>query len=149
MPRRRRNADYRSGAEVVFSQWLDQRGIEYEYEQHVLKYLSSVTKGICNKCDSRDVGQQRTYTPDFYFPKFDFFIEVKGRLDSATRKKMRDVRRENPDVDVRLLLMADNKITPRKPERYSDWCKKFDYQYCIKFPPDAWFEKETLNVHLA
>jgi len=144
MPRRKynKNKEYRSGAELVTANWLDLHGIQYEYEKHVLPYLSSVTKGICNNCDSSDVKQQRTYTPDFYFPKFDFFIEVKGRLDSATRKKMRDVKKANPSRDIRFLLMADNKITPKKPERYSDWCKKFGYLYCIRVPPEEWFSEE-------
>ena len=138
---RKRRGDYRSGAEVVFAQWLDQQGIEYEYEQHRISYTSSIKGGRCPKCGTAAV-QSRVYTPDFFLPKFDFFIEVKGRLDSATRKKMRDVKRDNPDKDVRFLLMADNKITPRKPERYSDWCKKYDFQFCIKFPPKDWFKKE-------
>jgi hypothetical protein len=138
---RKRKDEYRSGAEVVFAQWLDQRGIEYEYERHKIKYTSSIKGGRCSKCGGAAI-QERVYTPDFYFPGLDFFIEVKGRLDSPTRKKMRDVKRDNPDRDVRFLLMADNKITPRKPERYSDWCKKFDYQYCIKFPPDEWFKNK-------
>ena len=43
----------------------------------------------------------RTYTPDFYLPKFDIFIETKGFLYEKDKEKMRLVLLEN-DIDLRL-----------------------------------------------
>jgi len=54
---------------------------------------------------------------------------------------MRDVKASNPDKDIRLLLLANNKITKNKEERYSDWCAKYGYQYAIKNIPGGWFKK--------
>ena len=79
--------------------------------------------------------------PDFELPELGFFIEVKGRLDSSTRKKMRDVKASNPDKDIRLLLLQDNKLQKNKKERYSDWCVKYGYQYTIKKIPKGWLKK--------
>lgn len=48
----------------------------------------------------------RTYTPDFYIPKFDLFIEAKGFLFEKDKEKMRLVLLEN-DIDLRLAFFKD------------------------------------------
>lgn len=83
--------------------------------------------------------QKRIYNPDFSFEDFDFILEVKGKLDSATRKKMRDVKKAHPEKDIRFLFIRDNKLAPKNPERYSDWATKYGFPFAIKNLPEEWF----------
>lgn len=131
--------NFRSQAEANVAKWLTKRKIKWEFETVKLPYLSGINNGKCLKCLSKEVVQQRMYLPDFWLPDLGFYLEVKGRLDSPTRKKMRDIKKTLPQ-DIRLFLLADNKIKPSKPERYSDWCKKFDYTYCVKTLNEDWFK---------
>lgn len=133
---------FRSNAERKVSEWLTRAGLEWEFETVVLPYTSTVTSGLCELCGSTDaVVQRRKYWPDFFLPGKNIFIEVKGRLTSPDRRKMRDVKRAYPDKDIRILLLSNNKIDSRRPDRYSDWCKKNNYIYALKELPIEWFDK--------
>jgi hypothetical protein len=48
----------------------------------------------------------RTYTPDFYLPKFGLFIETKGFLYEKDKEKMRLVLLEN-EIDLRLAFLKN------------------------------------------
>lgn len=69
----------RSTWEVKFAQYLDGRGIRWEYEP------ARFDLGDC------------TYTPDFYLPDDDTYWEVKGWLDAVSQKKVRRFRELHPD----------------------------------------------------
>ena len=60
---------FRSGWEVNFAKWLDLSGIKWDYE--------SKTFNLGNT----------TYTPDFYLPEFDCYIEIKGWWRKEAKKK--------------------------------------------------------------
>lgn len=80
----------RSSWEVLYAQWMDRQGIQWEYEP---KFFV-VGKGSW-------VGQ--TYTPDFYIPAEKKFMEVKGHLSRANARKMLAFRKRHPKVVVELL----------------------------------------------
>ena len=46
----------------------------------------------------------RTYTPDFYFPSTNVYVEAKGKFDKNDRVKMLLVKEQNPDLDIRLCI---------------------------------------------
>lgn len=52
-------------------------------------------------------GQRRTYTPDFYLPDNDLYIEVKGYFSTVDRKKLSLVVDQNK---VKLLLVLEKHI---------------------------------------
>jgi Phage endonuclease I len=131
--------EMRSGAEINCANWLGANGVEYEYETHKIPYVSVIKGGECEKCGGKAV-QNRVYTPDFWLPEYKFYIEVKGRLTSSDRKKMRDVKRCNPKLDIRMLFVS-NKITPSKPERYSDWSDKYGFPYSLRSVDVNWFKQ--------
>lgn len=54
------NIHFRSSWEANFAKWCDLSGIKWKYEAKTF-----------------DLGQT-TYTPDFYLPEFDLWIEIKG-----------------------------------------------------------------------
>lgn len=51
--------------------------------------------------------KSRTYTPDFYLPEFDLYLEVKGYFSQADKEKLRCVVEQN---NVKLILVLDKHI---------------------------------------
>jgi len=73
----------RSDWEVKFATWCDLHKISWLYEKKrfVLK-------------------KNRTYTPDFYLPSLDLYVEVKGFLTSYSLKKLQEFGRLYPDITL-------------------------------------------------
>ncbi len=44
-----------------------------------------------------------SYMPDFYLPEWDMYIEVKGWLNERSKKKLRKLFRERPDISLLLI----------------------------------------------
>lgn len=64
-----RTINMRSKSEALFAHHLDSLGMEWEYEP-----------------ERFDLGWS-TYTPDFYLPEFDHWVEVKGWWTDTSRRK--------------------------------------------------------------
>lgn len=83
------------------------------------------------------------YTPDIPIVFKDgrvIFVEVKGYFRPEDRRKMLNVKRSNPDLDIRFLFPQDNKVYRKGKMRYSDWCKKYNFPYHIGTKiPKEWF----------
>ena len=83
------------------------------------------------------------YVPDFIISFKDgrkIYLEAKGYFDTIDRRKLVAVRKQNPDIDIRLVFQANNKIHKASPTRYSDWCEKHNFKYCIKEIPVEWLK---------
>lgn len=120
---------------------LTKRGVRYAYEPDSYTYYRKPYKPVCLDCGSKNVASERSYTPDFWLPDYGFYIEAKGKFAPSDRKKMQLVRENNPDLDVRILFMSDNKTTKRGTKRYSDWCEDNGYLYCIgPEVPEEWLK---------
>ena len=118
---------YRSGFEHKLAEYLRSRDVPFAFETLKLAYTVPSSKHI--------------YTPDFILPN-GVIIEVKGKLDRDTRKKMALVREQHPDLDIRFLLMRDNKISKTSKTRYSDWLTKHGYDYHVSLEghiPEEWY----------
>ena len=135
--------EFRSMAELNLANWFDQKGIKYEYEKRKYSYTSNIKNGVCPKCGIPAV-QNRVYTLDFWLPDYSFGLEVKGQLVSEERKKYRDVKRSNPDLDLRFLFLANNKLDKRSPERYTDWAAKYHFPASVRAVNPEWL---TNAVH--
>lgn len=61
----------RSRSEVEFAKRLDALGVEWIYEAFVFQ-----------------VGKKRTWMPDFYLPKLEQFVEIKGYLRTQNKRKI-------------------------------------------------------------
>lgn len=83
---------------------------------------------------------EKTYKPDFRITRQngELFIEAKGYFRAEDREKLAAVRRSHPDLDLRIVFTRDNKIHPQSNMRYSDWCKKYDFEYAIGSVPKEW-----------
>jgi hypothetical protein len=114
---------FRSEFERGIAHWMIKKGIKYEYELQYIEYQPKIKR----------------YTPDFYLPKQDIFIEAKGFWDLADRKKHLLVREQNPEFDIRLLFVnANNKLNKSSKTTYGAWCDKNKILWAEKRIPTEW-----------
>lgn len=85
----------------------------------------------------------RDYTPDLTLTFKDGtirYIECKGYFDTEDRSKHLLIKQQHPDMDIRFIFMANNKIHKLSTTRYSDWCDKHGFKYAFRQVPEEWLE---------
>ena len=113
---------YRSGLEDKVADLFKKKEISYEYE--TLKIPYTIT---------------HSYKPDFIL-KNGVILEVKGYFEAVDRTKMKQIKKENPDLDIRLVFQD-----PSKPLRkgakscYWEWAEKNGFPWCqYPYIPEDW-----------
>lgn len=84
---------------------------------------------------------RKNYRPDYIlnFPDGRVrYIELKGWLRPSDRTKMRAVKELNPDLDIRIVFLANNKLNKDSTTRYSDWAEQHGFPWAIKEVPKEW-----------
>lgn len=121
----KRKIRFRSKFEVSVAKSLADRGIKFEYESEKIVF----------------VPKPRTYTPDFYLPHNDIYIEAKGHLDKGDRVKMVLVKEQNPHLDIRFVFLnARNKIYKGSKTTYGDWATRHGFEWAEKSIPEEWLK---------
>ena len=106
MPKKK-TSKYRSGLEEKVADLLQGLGITYEYESTKVPYTI-----------------QHHYCPDFILPNH-VHLETKGYWDPNDRRKVLAVKRDNPDLDLRMVFQAPyNKVNKKSKTTYAMWCEK-------------------------
>ena len=118
----------KSGLEEVVFTYLRKNKLSFKYEGLKITYFQPEIK--------------KTYTPDFPI-KGSFIIETKGAFNSADRKKMKLIKKQNPELDIRFIFSnSKTKIGKKSLTTYGKWCELNDFPYhCIQstketFPND-------------
>lgn len=110
-------AGYRSGLEIMVATLMEQNAMQAKYEEETLRYIQPE--------------QKKRYIPDFYLPEYDCYIEVKGLLDAASRKKMLLVKEQYPEKKFIFLFgKPENKISKASHTTYAKWCESNNIMYC-------------------
>ncbi len=100
---------FRSKLEENIANLLEGLGVSYEYESEKLGYTI-----------------EHTYTPDFVLPNYTY-IEAKGYWSPADRRKILNVKKANPEIDLRMVFQSPyNKINKKSKTTYAQWCEKHD-----------------------
>ena len=100
---------FRSKLEEKVATLLKELGVSYEYESTQVPYVI-----------------QHNYTPDFLLPNH-VYLETKGYWDPADRRKVLAVKRDNPDIDLRMVFQSPyNTISKKSKTTYAKWCDKHD-----------------------
>jgi predicted nuclease of restriction endonuclease-like RecB superfamily len=98
---------FRSQLEKRVATLLTTLGISYEYESTKVPYTI-----------------QHNYTPDFVLPNH-VYLEAKGYWAAEDRRKILAVKKDNPDIDLRMVFQSPyNKISKRSKTTYAQWCDK-------------------------
>ena len=117
----------RSGFEVDISKLLKKSGIGFGYETESFSYVL-----------------EHTYTPDFIITNKKgekIYIEAKGYFRPRDRKLLLAIKKQHPDLDLRLWFMQDNFLSNKtKATRYSKWAEKNGFKYHVGTTiPKSWF----------
>lgn len=89
----------RSGWEANIARTFKSYGIAYEYEPAIFTF--PIKRGTTK------------YTPDFWLPGTDEWIEVKGRFNDQSRIKMKRFKKYYPDQWETLTMIIDNSAHAR------------------------------------
>ena len=101
---------FRSGLEEIVADLFVDLGIKYEYE-----------------CTKLDYTVSHKYCPDFKLPN-GIFIEVKGYWDSQDRRKIRNIIKQHPDLDLRMVFQDPNKtISKRVRQHTANTARSWEY----------------------
>jgi hypothetical protein len=136
----------RSDFEKQVRTQLESRGVAFSYESTKLNYFISgnyITDFVLGS-------EKKALTKDEIADKI--ILEVKGFLDVDTRKKMLAVKEAHPDLEIRFVFQQNGFVyknkkgkprrTPESPDmRYSDWCEKHGFKWCVGEIPDVWLKE--------
>jgi len=81
---------FRSSWEVKYAEHLDQNGIKWEFEPRRFK-----------------LSNEKVYSPDFYLPETDEFIEIKGYWLAPAKEKFDLFKKDYPEIDIRVLMQEE------------------------------------------
>ena len=119
---------YRSWFEFSTAQELTMRGVSFEYETTKISFIRPE--------------EQCHYIPDFRLPN-GIYIETKGDLDSADRKKMLLVKEQHPELDIRFVFAnAKKKIYKGSLTTCAQWCDKYGFKWAHRHIPDVWIQEK-------
>lgn len=92
--------------------------IEFKYEPIKIPYILA-----------------RHYTPDFvlHTPLGKVYVECKGYLRPEHKAKMVAVKRQNPNLDIRILFYSENK-------KWIKWAERNGFKYAIDKIPTDWIK---------
>jgi hypothetical protein len=124
----------RSPFEKRFANNLKNKGIEFQYEPKEFIYWIKLPRArtVCRNCSSsNNIWSKHTYTPDFYLPEYDVYLETKGRWIGKDRKKHKAMKQQYPDLKLAILFHSDSYLSKRSKTRYSMWCDKEGIAYKV------------------
>ena len=120
---------FRSGLEEKVAKYLTSNGVKFTFETLKVPYVKPETK--------------HTYTPDFILDN-GIIIETKGRWLLDDRKKHLLIRKQHPNLDIRILFQnANAKISKGSKTSYADFCEKHGIPYAHREIPVAWLKEKS------
>jgi hypothetical protein len=114
---------FRSGLEERVADLMCELGVTYEYESTKVPYVI-----------------QHIYTPDFLLPN-GIYLECKGYWDSEDRRKIKNVKEQHPEIDLRMVFQAPyNTISKKSKTTYAKYCEKLEIPWTsFTNIPISWF----------
>jgi hypothetical protein len=115
---------WRSGLEERVAKELASQGAGFSYEELTGEY---------------EVPPRRArYTPDFVLLN-GIIVETKGRWVTADRQKIRLIRTQHPDLDLRMVFSnSRTRISKQSQTTYADFCRHLDIPFADKVVPLGW-----------
>lgn len=115
---------FRSGLEVAVARDLEERGVPYEYETIKIEFT--------------EPEKARRYTPDFILPN-GIIVETKGQFTTADRQKMKMIKEQHPNLDIRIVFNNPNaRISKQSQTTYAMWCDRHGFPYARERVPNEW-----------
>lgn len=119
---------YRSKAERAFAVDLRRRGIPFDYESGSIPYVLECS-----------------YTHDFAIRTKsgkDVIVEFKGWMDGGELRTLSQVKKQNPDLDLRMVLQSrrdlDKPVRKNAKLTIKGWCAKHGIPVAAEILPEEW-----------
>lgn len=120
---------YRSGLEEKIAGQIAAAGVTVSFETVALPYVVPESK--------------HRYTPDFTLPN-GIIIETKGLFESSDRKKMKLIKEQHPDLDIRFVFSNAHKpIAKQSKTTYAKWCDTLGFKWAHKDIPPSWLTEPS------
>ena len=121
--KKKKTSKFRSKLEKNIADLLEQLGVSYLYESEKLSYTIS-----------------HNYTPDFVLPNYTY-LEAKGYWSPEDRRKILNVKKSNPEIDLRMVFQSPyNTISKKSKTTYAQWCERHDIPWSsYQDIPIEWF----------
>ena len=104
---------YRSRLEERLAKYLEKNDFSFEYETLKLTYTLDCS-----------------YRPDFILPN-GVILEAKGWFKPEDRRKMLAVKKQHPDLDIRLVFQSPrNTLSKGSQTTYAMWAEKHGFLWC-------------------
>src|SRR5688572_17882362 len=112
---------------------MKKRSPRNKFEKRILASLRRAKVGVKYEAEKIPYVISGHYCPDFIIvtPLGKIYIEAKGHFRPEAKRKMAAVRRQHPELDIRLLFYS-RKI------RDIRWCEKHGFKYAIGTIPKEW-----------
>ena len=84
------------------------------------------------------------YHPDFVVETINgktIIIEAKGRFRPGDIAKMRAVKDQHPELDIRFVFMEAHSRIPRQKTTHAKWAERHGFPWADGVIPDEWFEE--------
>jgi len=112
----------RSGFERTVAAWLKRKKVKFEYETMKIPYTIN-----------------HTYNPDFILSN-GVIIEVKGRFMPGDIPKMRAVKAQHPELDIRFVFMDAHKRISGQKQTHAQWAERHGFPWADKEIPEEWLK---------
>lgn len=100
---------FRSQLEEKVADLMVNLGVKYEYESTKVAYTIA-----------------HNYTPDFVLPN-GVYLECKGYWDPTDRRKIKAIKKQHPELDLRMVFQAPfNRISKKSRVTYAQFCEKLN-----------------------
>ena len=95
------NTYFRSSWEANMARFYNYLGVEWQFEPKTFIF-SNITRGSVS------------YTPDFYLPKEDKWVEVKGWMDGKSKTKLKRFKKQYPEEYKKLQIITEKEYNEIK-----------------------------------
>ena len=103
---------FRSAWEANIARYYNFIGVKWEFEPKTFIF-NNVTRGSVS------------YTPDFYLPEEDKWIEVKGWMDGKSKTKLKRFKNQYPEEYKKLILITEKEYKEIK-KKISPFIKEWE-----------------------
>ena len=115
---------FRSGLEERVADLMCELGVKYEYESTKVPYII-----------------QHIYTPDFLLPN-GIYLECKGYWEPEDRRKIKNVKEQHPELDIRFVFSnSRSRISKKSETTYAMWSEKYGFKFADKHIPLEWLNE--------
>lgn len=120
-----------------------------KFEYMTANHLRSLKHDFDYESEKLEYTLVKQYIPDFIIelPNRTLYIETKGNgrsWDAATRAKMVAIKKQHPDLDIRILFWANGEFGAKRKDGSRQtqlgWAEKNGFIAAIREIPDAWLQ---------